>query len=324
MNDEERTVSWHSKLLTILLGVIIFGSGLYAGTEWVKIKVSLRDLEPVTEVGEISTSTVAGSPEKLTPVRVSTTTQNILNDFKKLNSKVLISAGWQAPKVPYAGYLINNGSFYQQPFGEIGGQILAPQDLVLVNLDTGERTIFYVYDQLANPDLIAFIKDIPRDVTYNVYADLLRISGRTLWGEIEIFGMADPPINIRVGYFTLDLDTGQIKTYALPDRGLLASANLNPNSGKILYESLDNGLSLYEYNIHTASDTLIVNYSQDVYDAHCSHFVSYVYSTTDFYGNCGIKHNLKPTWSTDGGVAYFDFVTQERIIVKTPQLLPVE
>ncbi len=63
-------------------------------------------------------------------------------------------------------------------------------------------------------------------------------------------------------------------------------------------------------------EQLIVSYSKEIFDKYCRNFIEYVYNTTDLYGDCGQKRALNPTWSVDGGVYYFDFVTREKVNVK--------
>ncbi len=305
--------------------ILVFGIGIYYWSSLSSESVQKADIVTKTESFAVAQESdiVSGVEKSDSVANIDLTEdvsnvqpyQTILNDLRKLDSNVLVLNKEQGLKTSYATYLIDNDYSYRWPFGEEGGGVLAPQHLVVVDLDTGKRKIFNVFDKLVDSDLITFVNNIPPEVTYNFRASLLRVVGNILWGKIEVFSMADPAVNSKVGYFTIDLDTNTIESYVLPDKGLLASVKLDVNKGRVLYESLANGLTLYVYDLRTGEDVTIVHYPPSIFDKYCSHFIEYIYNDTDFYGDCGIKYGLDPMWSVRGDVRYTDFVTRKQVLL---------
>jgi len=311
MGPLSKIESWHILAAVILLGFSIFLSGVKFGFDLSRLQMSsIAKLHPEQLILE----------EEVNGRQSGSSLMQILSDLKSSNLgiNVLTSIESGRTKTPYAIYPINVDYTYHQPFGESAGSILSTQDLVLLDLNTGERTVFRTGEQLTHPDLISFIKDFPGDAVHEVRVKLLRTRDRNVWGEINVYAIADPPVSKRAGYFTIDLDSRVVKTFALPDKGFLASTVLNPNSGKVLYESVANGLELYEYNLYTATNTLLVSYSEADFGKYCSHYIAYIYKTSDFYGDCGMDHALEPNWLKGGVVSYYDFVTRERVEMSIP------
>lgn len=287
------------KIIAVVLFIILPVLGFYLGLKFNK-------------QNSISYTLLKDGRETMVPSDV-----NIINDIKKLGSEIIVS-DWQTK---FAVYLLRRDEpIDYQPYGKEGGSLLISDDLVILNLQTGERQT-HIFSQNQIPtQIIEFLKDVTPEggSHYRLHPEILRWSPfteNTFWGKLSIYSNGDPPVANEIGFFKMDIPNSKIETYAIPYHGLFGAINENTNAEKVLYERVREGLSLYLYNLETKEDRLIVSYDKTVFDKYCSSFIEYVY-TSGFYGDCGRDRGLRVDWDGKGkGISYFDFLTQKKIYV---------
>lgn len=239
----------------------------------------------------------------------------LMDDIKKLGSDVLVS-DWQER---FAVYIIRRDSpFDYSPFGQAGGSLNIDEDLVILNLETGERKVYEFAQSIVPLQIVEFLKEVSPDggSHYRLHPEIIRwstSSENVFWGKLTIYSNGDPPLASEVGLFKTDIKNSKIENFVVPSHGLFGAVNVNINTEKVLYESVGNGLSLYMFDLKSEKDQIIISYNKDVFDKYCASTVEYVY-TSGFYGDCGRDRGLRADWDGEGkGINYFDFVTQKRV-----------
>lgn len=237
----------------------------------------------------------------------------LLNDIRSNISNLIVSEGL----TKYAVYLIRPKDIPDyQPFGQNSGLLTITDNLIILNLQTGEREVIES-QKLIPQQMIEFLKNLPSDkgAHFRLYTELLRWSPFTenvFWGKTSIYSNGDPPIANEVGFFKYDIPNSKIDSFTLPNHGLFGEINENTNAQKVLYESLGEGLSLYLHDLKSKEDKLIISYDKNTFNKYCKSEIEYVYKDTSFYGTCGRDRGLRAQWENDG-VSYFDFVTGKRV-----------
>jgi hypothetical protein len=191
---------------------------------------------------------------------------------------------------------------------------------VIINLESGERKIYEFNQDLIPTQMVDFLKEVTSEggSHYRLSPQLLRwspLSENILWVKLNIYSNGDPPMANEVGFLKMDINNSKIDKFALPTHGLFGAVNENTNAEIVLYESIGDGLSLYEYDLKSGKDKLITSYTKDVFDKYCSSSFEYAYSS-GFYGDCGRDRGLRAEWE-ESDFSYFDFVTGKKVNLAT-------
>ena len=289
-------------ILTVSMLLNIVGIGFYfqiARVQNSKFRVTSDRESTTTKVDQIQEKS-------------SNSDSNILEDLKRLGSDVLVS-DWETQ---YAVYVLRRYEpFVYSPYGKDGGNLMVYEDLIVLNLETGEKNVYDVYEKQLSAEMLSLLEGIPSEANFHADLELLRwspFSKNTFWGKLSIYSYADPPIANEISYFKIDLNSSLVNNYTMPSHGLFGATNENTSANKVLYETVGEGLSLYLYDLESKEDRLIVAYDKDVFDTYCTSFLGYVHT---FHKGCGRDRQLRAEWE-EGGFSYFDFVTRERIVVK--------
>ncbi len=238
----------------------------------------------------------------------------LLDDLKSLRGDLEISLG----TTQYAAYMKarpRNSDRYS-PFGEEGGSFYIGEDLIILDLETGERRVININDQLVSEKMISVLKNVPSGTNYSIHPELIRWSpfnSSILWGKLSLYSPADPPMAQEISFFEIDLVDSTVNKLYLPSHGLFGKIEASLRGRVALYESIGNGLALHLYNWETGEDTVIVSYSKEIFEQYCRHAIEYVYAGS-IYGDCGKSRQLDPAWAPDG-ISYLDFITREEVIV---------
>ncbi|MFA5742835.1 MAG: hypothetical protein WCX77_02835 [Candidatus Paceibacterota bacterium] len=243
----------------------------------------------------------------------------LLNDIKNLEADNIIVSDWEKK---FAVYLRKKDQ--DNPLQENGGALLSYDDLVILDVETGERKLYDVYKDLTPPEMLEGLEGDHSEAQYSLFPQIIRWSpsnSNVFWGKIFLYPSADPPIAKQVSFFRVDIEKQEMKLFPLPNHGLFGRVVENTNTGRVIYESIDGGLSLYAYDLETKKEQLIVSYSKEVFDKYCKNFIEYVHDG-GFYGNCDQKRSLSPAWSysTDFDISYSDFITGEQVDIKLDKL----
>lgn len=256
------------------------------------------------------------SEKRVSPKTISDNT--LLSDMKDIGSEIIVSDS----ETKFAVYLRRRyESIDYQPLGQDTGSLSIESDLVIMNLETGERKVFELSQGFIPLKMVEFLKGVTPEggSHYRLHSQLLTWSPsaeNVFWGKLLIYSNGDPPVANEVGYFKVDIINSKIDNFALPGHGSFGAVKENTNTGKVLYESLGDGLSLYLYDLKSNQNRLLVSYNKNIFDKYCSDIVEYIYNTTSFYGNCGRDRALRADW--DGAdISYFDFLTGKRVKVTT-------
>jgi len=294
------SVTLLSKFLTAVLFITIPFVGFYLGFKYQNL---------------LSSSFVSSGNSANT---TTTSSDALLSDIKKLTSEIIVSD--VQPK--FAVYLRRRDNLFDySPFGQdSGGSLSIDEDLVILNLESGERKIYEFSQGLIPIQVVEFLKPTTPEggSHYRLFPQLLRwapLSKNVFWGKLSIYSNGDPPIANEVSFFKMDINKSKIDNFAVPNHGLFGAVNENTNAEKVLYESVGDGLSLYEYNMKSGKDKLIISYSKEIFDQYCASSFEYVY-TSGFYGDCGRDRGLRAEWEKEG-ITYFDFITGKKINLAT-------
>jgi len=289
------TVTPFSKALALIIFVTFPLLGFYLGIKYQK----LLTIPPVSSVNTNNTTTISNNI--------------LLSDLKKLNSEVLVS-DW---KTKYAVYIRRKDTPIDfKPFGQDIGSLAISNDLVVLNLESGERKIYDFNQDTIPSQMVDFLKNGTSEggSHFRLSPQLLRwspFSENVFWVKLNIYSNGDPPMANEVGLIKMDIKDSKIDQYTLPSHGLFGAVNENTNAEKILYESIGDGLSLYEFDLKTGKDKLIISYPKNIFDKFCTSSFEYAY-TSGFYGNCGRDRGLRAEWG-NSGFSYFDFVTGKKV-----------
>ncbi len=309
MNIEWNKVTWYSKLVAVVLGLLIWCLGIYVGT-----KIPFKNPPQ-----EVSTTTVAAKSD--ITLKQAFEDANLL--YREKDSSI---------------FVFESDSYSERttPFENAGTLETLPARLFVINSATGEKKTFNVYPDLVPQEMVNFYKDIPRDISYTIRVDDVRVEDsfdsfdRYVTGRLTLFYSGDDDAHIiQFGYFNIDLDTSKIKSVAGP---LAKGYKVNikkVDSGVILYESIDvgkenekvvgSGLTLEAFNPSTGKIQTLANYSAEVFYAHCT---GKLHLVADQYGNCDTLRSLNPFMNYSGTdysspfVSYYDFLTREIKTVK--------
>lgn len=197
-------------------------------------------------------------------------------------------------------------------------QLISFYNIVIFDLTTQEEQEFDVFDLVAE-ELISYIENIPNYMQYYLRANLIQwsVDDLILWGNIDLFSSADPPMRSGFSTFQLNIEKGTVTKFSIiPEQGgIIITGEVSPDNKKMLYEIIfDGGLSLNIFDFNERESKLVVSYSEDIFDNYCASVLDYYYHPSALVNGCDKERNLSSEWINTDTISYFDFETREKII----------
>ena len=192
-----------------------------------------------------------------------------------------------------------------------GVMLLIREDLVFVNLETGEKKELS-FEDLVSEEIYKTLESIPVQTQITFITNFLGWTndGENLWFTAGLQPGGDPPVTSDLFLFKINVrDLSIDKHPKFPDMMVGLYPNLDKNL--FLFDSVKYPeLSLYLYDALNKEMSLIISY--DNIDDKYSNGYAYIYP--EFFGV--ERRNLRPEWLGENHFCYTDFTTGIEIIKK--------
>ncbi|MCK5085827.1 hypothetical protein KAK05_03890 [Candidatus Parcubacteria bacterium] len=98
---------------------------------------------------------------------------------------------------------------------ENGTRLIVMDDLVFINLETGEEKRFNIFKDLAHSEIDSYLKEIPVPTQYYLYVNTIGWSEdkSILLGSVDLFPSADPPMVVESSFFKIITGTWNVEKF---------------------------------------------------------------------------------------------------------------